>query len=85
MQTTKLPDHITATPRVWGKRKRAECRAVLSALDAFRMGCAYTPATAELNAAATLMREAHRKLMVKNWRIYRRPPAGQMNRAQKKP
>jgi hypothetical protein len=40
----KLPDHIPGTNREWKQRKRREWRAVLKALDTFRMGCAFTPA-----------------------------------------
>lgn len=39
----KLPDHIPGTVKQWRARKRRELKAVMSALDTFRLGCAYTP------------------------------------------
>lgn len=43
MPVRKLPGHISGTHRAWKQRKRREWKAVLKAVDAFRMGCAYTP------------------------------------------
>lgn len=44
MSKRRLPEHIPGTMRAWQRRKRAELRAVLKAMERFQLGCAYTPA-----------------------------------------
>lgn len=43
----QLPDHIPGTMREWKVRKRREWKAVLKAIESFRMGVFYTPAASK--------------------------------------
>lgn len=43
MNKRRLPAHIPGTMRAWQRKKRAQLRAVLKAMEEVQLGCAYTP------------------------------------------
>jgi hypothetical protein len=73
-----LPSHIRGTNRQWKQRKRREWKAVLKAIDTFRMGCAFTPAyerkdtptsrePAPWDTLETPVKEISQRLSLKTW------------------
>ena len=70
VELKSLPKHMRRyVPTLRGLRclKRREVRTAEAALSELSRGCAYTPAQQEISAALELLREARRKLSVKNW------------------
>jgi hypothetical protein len=62
----RIPDHLRGTLRQWRVRKRRELRALTRALDALRLGCAYTPIQAHINEMQRVVDSAQQKLRG-NW------------------
>jgi hypothetical protein len=62
----KLPHILPGTLRQWRVRKRRELRDVSRALDALRLGCAYSPIRQEVEHIQTAVDSARQKLRG-NW------------------
>lgn len=64
----QLIPFYNGTMRQWKSKKRKELRAVLKAVEEFRLGCAYTPCYPDpAHTLDTLLKEMERKLSVKYW------------------
>jgi hypothetical protein len=62
----KLPDHLDCILRRWRVRKRRELRDVSRALDALRLGCAYSPIQRQVEQIHAAVNSARQKLRG-NW------------------
>lgn len=56
-----------STKRNWHQMKRAELRELIKALDVFRLGCAYTPAYADVLAIEKALSSAKQKMSLREW------------------
>ncbi len=68
MSARLLPDFIAGDMRNWRAKKRRELRAVRSAVDTLRTGCAYTPLYPEQIRAMEQWLEKAENSMRGNWR-----------------
>lgn len=67
---SSYPHWAYRTHREFKAKKRADIRALLSALDRYRNGCAYCPTGADglmVDAVAELLRVAQDELSVNKW------------------
>jgi hypothetical protein len=63
----RLPAHLCTTQRRWRQQKRAELERLRYALEMFRVGCAYTPAYADVLRMSAILNKLKRALSVKEW------------------